>query len=1234
MSVSSFDIVAGYQLSGCTLIEASAGTGKTWTIGALFVRALIERDLDIGQILVLTFTEAATQELRERLRSRLQECRIEVEDLQAGREGDGLLRAMRDQAGPGFDLVRVERRLRQAVEQFDEASIFTIHSFCRRALAEYPLASGVPTGFDLLTQKDPLSQNLLLDQFRKLIYRQPASYLGWLEQRMGALLDWKTWRSLVETAFTHPDTKLAAASAIDEDLPALEAALAAARLEALPLLETPGQQEEVISLLVGGDLNATSYKEPKLRRLLPEALNWLASDDLAAPADDFALFTPRRMARAVKKNRTQPEHAFFVAFAAALEAFATLERQLYQRTRNLVSSAFTEWPPQIRERRVSLGRLRFDDLLSSLRSALHDERGKDLIQQLRDRWRLVLVDEFQDTDPVQADILDTVFRHETGSLLLVGDPKQAIYGFRGADVQAYLMQAGRVDRTYSLGTNYRSRPPLVEAVNQLFQAEPGEAGPGIFLNSRIAASPVRSADRADQPQLVLKGLPEAAMSVIHLVATGKGAALSSILADLTARVGQLLSLSASDLAGFEHDQQWKPLKGSDIAILVRKSAQGRAVSRAFGRAGIPHVLSGGESVWASEEAWQLELLLAAIGQPSRRSLTKSLFLSALFSSETEDPSRLEDEAVLAGWQQLVRTCARKWQQFGFVSALRDLFRETGLLKSLLGRAGGERSLTNLFHLIEILHEAAGGRFTTPPDLLRLLQELRSDDNRDPSRELRLESEEDLVRIITQHGSKGLEFPIVFAPFVWDSRAPRRSGMSLELLRDGDSAASFHLCMPDSPLDAADKRLLATEALGEDMRLCYVTLTRAVHRLVVHSVRIEKAPGPPSAFDWQLCGGEARGRINPADWRPGGKQDDQVPLGTRWQDFANSLPGRVAIEGLVEDATGDWLVPHAEPAECLTRLEVQDRLPARQGWMLSSFTSLVSHGDADTPDHDATSVTGPASGETGPDQQVAAPDEALAYAATFPRGARAGSCLHELLEVIDFSQADQPELWRDAAETQLERHGLPVVGVPELCAWLGQILRTPMAAGATPLSRLDPARQVRELAFHMSVPDVPATEIQHLFQASALFDADRLKVKSGAARGQLARVADLLGDGIPQGVMKGFIDLVYLDDGRWWILDWKSNHLGDHPDRYDREALCVEMARTGYLLQALIYGLALHRHLSLSLPGYDPELHLGGCRYVFLRGVAAGKPGTGVFEDRWPHGLVPALDKLLGHGGPS
>lgn len=1218
-------------LSDISLIEASAGTGKTWNICGLYLRLLLEQRLTVDRILVVTFTKAATAELRERIRQRIVDT---WNWLRAGQPQINdpfiprLVQAVTENSD--LDLEDMLRRLDAARHGFDEAAIFTIHGFCQRALADTPFAAGLPFALELSTDDQALLLAAIRDFWRRHIATAEQSLSPHLVQ---SLLDHgdspEAWAPLLQRHLAKPlssclwPTEAQAATPPDADDTDLRAAFHACRrawqdntentlLQALPAL------------------NANSYKEDGVRLAARHWQRYLNGGQPLAPLEvvegKLHLFAADFIQGKTKKNQTSPSHAFFEAAQALLAARQRLEKNTDLARLWLLRRMLDEAGESVRREKRQRRLLSFDDMLANVHEALSSGQHPWLTAALKQRFPVALIDEFQDTDPLQFAIFDAIYHgdgSDAGSMFLVGDPKQAIYSFRNADLHTYLAARPSAQRQYTLRQNQRSVPPLIAGLNGLFSANPLA-----FILEGLNYEAVAAGDKPRKALRDTSGGTQAALQVWQLPQEEdayllRAAAKSAALQATAVEIARLIQAGRDDQITLDG----KPLVPGQIAVLVKSHAQGRSVRLALAQLGVASVELSQESVLSGQDALDLQRLLAGLLEPGRPAMLHAALCTEFMGLDGPGLAQLRlDEAALSALLLRFDQYRQLWLHRGFGLMFRRWLDGEEVIRRLLARPDGERRMTNLLHLAELLQQAEI-EHRSPEALLRWLAGARDGQEAEADgAQVRLESDRNLVQIVTIHKAKGLEYDFVFCPFLWDGyQKPDATGEGLEY-----HDATGQLCIdfrPDAKGDENIKAIRRRERDAEFLRLCYVALTRAVQRCYLIAGSYQKlAFGKPSLtesnrslLNWLVAGQS----MTHEQWRQHKLSAEEIAAA--WQQLAKATPQLVLSPLPLSPGQAlalDWL--GEESLYCPPPPPVQG--PA---WRIGSFSSL-NHGDPGAAsatetrieqaasDHDGQVEAAPVQSSPRLIPQDLAPDDIL----LFPRGPAAGDCLHAVLESIDFTR---PETWDQAIATALIQHSLqlpqltPEASQAALSAMLRRLLQdllaTPLPAGLC-LNQLAPADKKVELEFNLPARHLSAQALNTWLTAQ------------GYTLQPLA-FHDL------RGYLKGFIDLVFRHDGRYYLLDWKSNHLGHQPEDYDQSRMASEMSHHGYSLQYLLYSVALNRYLAQRLPDYDYQSHFGGVLYLFLRGVRPhwrlGETQAGVFFTRPPLAQIQELDALLAGG---
>lgn len=1157
-------------LFGERLIEASAGTGKTFTIGALYLRLLLglgqaaafPRPLTVEEILVVTFTEAATEELRGRIRSNIHGLRIACV---RGTSKNPLFNALLAEID---DLPDAAAQLLAAERQMDEAAIYTIHGFCQRMLTHNAFESGILFEQTLVQDELPLRRQACADFWRRHCYPLPLGVARAVSQ------EWSGPEALLAdlSGYLHGEAPMLRRPPKDEETVLIRHEQIVARIDAIKAqwLAAAGDLEALISQ---SGVDKRSYSSKHLPNWLHKVGEWvvLETQDYQLPKE-LDKFRQSVLLDKTKKGEP-PRHALFVAIDELFDEPLTL-RDL------IMARALSEIRLSIQQEKRQRAELGFDDLLSRLDSALQSEGGERLAQAIRQRYPVAMIDEFQDTDPQQYRIFQKLYvgRPECG-LLLIGDPKQAIYAFRGADIFTYMRARSEVSAHYTLETNWRSSPSMVGSVNHLFaQVEKS------FLFGQIPFIEVAAAEKNRGLAFELQNQPQPAMQ--FWLQQGEGVGVSEyqqLMARLCAtQIRDWLSAGQDQQAWLVDGEKRRAVEASDITVLVRSRNEAALVRDALSALAIPSVyLSNRDSVFDTPEAKDLLWLLQAVLAPEQERTLRSAMATGLMGLDAPMLDGLnQDERA---WDALVNEFDKYrtlWLRRGVLPMLREVMNQRHLAENLLASLGGERRLTDVMHLGELLQEASA-QLDSEHALVRWLAQQISQPNRQSdNQQLRLESDRHLVQVITIHKSKGLEFDLVWLPFVGNFRQQQQV-----LYHDRQSfQALLDLNADEQSLEWAEE-----ERLAEDLRLLYVALTRSVYHCSIGIAPLiqgtRKKQGDTdlhrSALGYLVQSGQA---------------GDAAYL----QQCLQQLAGEGVALSLVETLDEQPWLPQT-PA--LTELAAK-HFPrqVQDFWRVTSYTGLQQHGAGLMQDL-LPRLDVDAAGEKAQESEPALTPH------TFPRGAGPGTFLHSLFETLDFTQP-LDEAW---LLEQLQQQGFADHWQPILLAWMQVLLNTPLNDTGVVLSALVPQHKQAELQFYLP--------IGQLLQAHEL---DKL-VKSYDPLSALCPELDFQQ---VQGMLKGFIDLVFCWQGKYYLLDYKSNWLGEDSSAYTQPAMAQAMAEHRYDLQYQLYTLALHRYLRHRLPDYDYQRHFGGVIYLFLRGVDAQHPGNGIFACRPEAQLVEGMDLLF------
>ena len=1169
------DLEGALPIGGRLVVEASAGTGKTYSLTALVVRYVAERGLTASELLVVTFTRAAAAELRDRTRRALLDARevLASGDVPARHAWMGSLL----KCSEGEREVRLQH-VQAAVSTFDDATITTIHGFCQQALRQLGLRSGTRLGSELVEDVSSIVDEVCRD----LVVQQLAPGAN--------ALSW------------------------------------------------PG---------IGTNAPGTVLK--RLREAVTALLNNPGAVAVPGPADGA---TPRNGDTADR-----------------LRAWVDLVDEAVRR---------------VRHRRIDRHELGYDDLVTQLRDAVVDtESGDEVRRMLQSRYRLVLVDEFQDTDPVQWTVFGTAFGDQS-VVITVGDPKQAIYRFRGADVDAYLRATSGVDKR-DLRTNYRSDQDLVRGTLGLIG--------GVQLGDpRIAVSHVRTPETASMRALpaseplhirwvprhpeLLDGKEPTGERVIVKGTKSRPAeyrtignpvpaplARRAILGDLARTVVDLLE--REDIV---HDDRSRRVEPGDIAVLVPSHSLAEQVVGVLNRAGIPVVRTRTGSVFATDAAQQWRVLLAALERPSYAPSVRAAGMGAFLRIEPTqlDPDSEHSAARLAALQQQCADWAALLADSPVLTWYHRVRTESGVVGHLLAELTGERELTDLDHIAELLAAELPGVGHSPTAVRRCLEQFIADaetpDESGPQMR-RIDSDAAAVQVTTLHASKGLQYPIVLIPFSWsmpDNRGPliynRGTGRVIDVATNqgwnGNDRTSS---------EKGRTHQSTVERRGDQLRLLYVALTRGEHRTIVWwapakdssraaltTVLFDRdAQGEPQHTPSELIEGP-RGGITShiPSFEP---TDDEVAM--YLAAIAARAPGCIAVSTVpARTPFVRWSGPTAASTEVpLTVANPGDRVAKDEAWRRWSFTGVLrTRNEPWSPLHVAP-VAGGLDEPGNVDDSRDTPSVPSAARTAVPlaevaAGTAFGTLVHEVFEMFDPLSSDLDAELLDVVRAALRRHRVPVdAGV--LARGLALTATTPLGplANGLRLADIGKADRLAELDFDLPLVSgagrIAATDIGRVLLDTLAPDDVMRDYANELAGGRF----DLQLAGFLQGSIDAVLRVPSTEGGyRYLVVDYKTNRLhtrgaAEPLASYRPDLLVPAMEHSDYPLQALLYSVALHRYLRWRLPEYRPDVHLGGIAYLFVRGMVGPTTPTdggtpyGVFAWRPPAETIVALDRLFTTG---
>jgi len=1275
--------VWNYGLDGMHLIEASAGTGKTYTIMNLYLRFVLEQRKAVGDILVVTFTEAATKELKSRIRTNLHETDLWVKTVANGSVNlDEVVATSKNvnelitakhllRAGVNDETIREAQLLiRRAVVGFDEASIFTIHGFCQRMLKENAFESGTLFDTTLISDQDDLIQEVVDDFWRGQIYRADKEMIELLNEQKFTRDELKR---LANEFLKNPLLQL---SYYNEDLDSMSSALKSVENS---IVDVVRKVEEVLSQNVKQTLCEVLHQpaifkkkfadEASLNTLIDKLIVGLQSLDKKSSWTKIKPFTAVEIEKAMTKkaidsDETAPTHDWFNLFESLqhVAAFYSNRDDLKQKLRvanvnNLKVLFCSNVIKLLKQKKQTLNVMSFDDLLHNLQNALKSEDGVNYIDLIRQRFGVVMIDEFQDTDPCQYEIFNLLFGTESNcAFYMIGDPKQSIYKFRGADIFSYLDAKNQITDSrnlHGLDTNYRSESLMIDAVNSYFSSSTNP-----FVASAISFENVNAGGKADKEAKLVAKVPKQSTGALQFCWLNsenekklkKDTAIRKINNLMAEEIVNLLS---GDYEFKAEDGETKTIKPQDIAVLVTRHAEARLVKEALQKRNVPAVVQNSGNIFDSLEVEELIHFLNAVIDPTELRI-RTVLVTSLIGLNADQIEQLNDETFMI-WYEFFVKCHEIWQHRDFMSMFRFFMQMTlgkvgdtaalapqtvieeksvGLRTRLVALENGERILTNFLHLAELLHQQEHLERLSTEGVLSWLLHKKSDDGDDRKDDIylqRLESDADAVKILTVHKSKGLEFPIVFCPFMWRSSFKPFSSKNF-LYYDEAAKSRFY----DIGSELTKDNLFAhkRESLQESLRLLYVALTRSRNRCYLYWGPINQSE--PTALMYLTEQPEdadefiekAKGRIHFTDK----KLDASVELALeKLNSLQNISNGSISVQQF--DATRAVTTYHPQ----MVKEDARD-LKCRSfnkeiegGWGVGSFSSLtrnahkVSHKLSDRNEgRDVDAV----------DQADEREEGVLKDFIDIPGGAALGSAVHQIFENIDFTNPD--ENLGEVVESALKKYAVAVGSDSDEKAsdlelkskLVKQMLLNTLAANiqigddSLSLSTVCNDNRLVEMKFYFRVGSISNELLSNVFKREG----------HGAVAREFAEQLSVLDFNLTNGFMNGAIDLIFKHNDKFYILDWKTTSCGKNLRDYSMENITESMFDHHYILQYHIYTAALHLYLKKRLPDYDYDRDFGGSIYAYLRGIVPEFPDNGFFFDKPPKSLIEAIcTEIIGEG---
>ncbi len=1164
-------------IQGISLVEAGAGTGKTYNIASLYIRTILEKELMPSNILVLTFTNAATAELKLRLRQRIKDS---IDVLQSGNSDDEFLSELSNR----FDSTVIPL-LKKALYEFDEAEISTIHGFCQKLIRENALTFNISPEFEVLSDDSNLLQEMI-DKFWRTFFQPSESdfqksvqlFVVDSELTPDKLWDYVKARMNKNYSILVPDTK---------ELDELEIHFNKVK-KAFKAIKHVFEAEKtsLLSLYESGVMNGVKYRTT-FPDYIKDFSRWLSSEIVPLkPYHKINLFSglPEDW---VKKGNPAPEFDFVNLvndYLDALEPFKHLSTSVIKKAIRLVIKEY-----ESEKSRLEI--LTYDDLLQKVAERTHSS-SSGLASILRAKYPVALIDEFQDTDPIQYSIFKPVYsQSESTALFMIGDPKQAIYSFRGADIYTYIRakKDASSEQVYLLEENYRSNPGMIEAVNKLFVQQEN-----IFLMDEVDFNPVHFPDSRNPEKGFLTKDSDNITPLQFLSLSPE----STLAQDIRQAVSDSVASEVVKLLSENYRIDDKKVKPSDIAILVDSHSEAAEIQSSLTDVGVKSILRSRNSVFKTKESEELHLILSAIADLSfEDQIRAALATEAIGFTASAIINVLENEAAWSKVYDQFQKLNKLWRTKGFSVMIEELIQTFDIEQNLAGYENSERRITNVQHIIELLRQVNNEHKYSPSALLRYFRNKQSDSSNESDEELiRLESDADLVQIVTIHASKGLEYPIVFCPYLWKSMKTKDE----KPFSFSDSGKTYLDLGSEEGVRNEHRLNKQKDDLAEEIRLSYVALTRSRSACFVYVL-----DEPGSEFSSLSALAEGPGIIEQ-------RLRDKLLNNSRAYKKLHSEESFNLMEG-IKSFANESMIELRKGSDEKSRFESAEssglKIPPAQSFKrkdMNEFPAITSFSALSNQLVDVDSTLGDYAFDY---DEVAVSEEEKESVGrelsrfTLPKGAHTGTLLHTIFEGIEFNNLKSIP---SVAEEELERLGFEDLWKSTVEKMIEDSISLALI-GDFKLSELKKGDYLVEMEFHFPVNRISANRLLTTI-----------------------RNEDEVTDNEPiDGYMKGFIDLIFKHNDQYFILDYKSNYLGDTQEDYASEQLDKEIQHSNYDLQYHIYTVALHRFLAQKIENYSYEKHFGGVIYLFLRGVDKDKKGSGVFFDKPDFDVIEELNNRMG-----
>jgi len=1162
-------------LSGISLVEAGAGTGKTYNIASIYIRVILERKLMPANILVLTYTEAATAELISRLRNRIKES---ISALEGNDVEDEFLNEIKIR----FDRFQIEL-LKKALYQFDEAAVSTIHSFCQHLLKERSVDFGTSTEFEIISDDQILLQEVVDSYWRDFLKKDSSEFE---ESVIKFIVDSGYYPDTLMEKVRHILNKPYAIQFPEcNDLKSFENDFIRLKENFIKAKKIFFDEEkEIQSILNGDSLNGLKYKNRQ--RHFEEVKSWFRRSDMQTiPPDRLYLFSTFMQGDGKKKAKEVQDLKIFEVidkYLTLANLFSKVEISWLKDASKQIGKAF-ELAKE--ERNV----LTYNDLLIKVEEGIH--KNAELASYLSKKYPVALIDEFQDTDPIQYSIFRNIYSSRTETaLFMIGDPKQAIYSFRGADIYTYIEARNDASeqQKYSLSNNFRSSKMLIESVNKVFNTVETA-----FLISDLQFKNAQFPIQNNPDKLLLKKRSQTVEPLQFIELKPEDNTAEGIRESISEHVcTEILNLISNDFT-IENQQ----IQESDIAVLVRTHYQALEIQNRLRDQNIKSIINSKASVFSTKEASELYLILSSINDPSfEDGIRAALSTEAIGFNSDRISQLLHNESEWDEVYKKILLLNKLWREKGFIRMSNKLLSEFDIESNYASYFDAERRITNIHHILEMLNKTERVKHLTSNGLINYFKNKRNGDTSESSDDeiIRLESDEKLVQIITMHSSKGLEYPIVLCPYLWEGISTKNE--PIFSFRNVKQTALDLGSKDDARIQNREVKL--NENLAERIRLTYVALTRA--KVACYIFIVDGTGSELSPFSILMEGSTPikqrildKLMLNSSKYKST-HINKSTQLTSLIRTFSNKYSSII------------YRAPFSNEV-CLTKEKSHDQkefktLPFSRTDLsnysrITSFSSLSQSGKQGLEfaekfgfDYDDFNISNTSSINSNVSIH------------SLPKGAKTGTLLHEVFEEIQFNDRRS---FNAVIKSKIIKHSFLNIWVPILKNLVnqsvGHVLRNNIR-----LMDLAPKDCLIEMEFHF-----PANSIELNSLMGIIRDESYENITTPIF-----------------GYMKGFIDLIFKKDGKYYILDYKSNFLGDTVQDYNQQSITEEISHSKYDLQYHIYILALHRLLKKTIPNYSYKEHFGGVLYFFLRGIDSSIEESGVYYDKPMFSTIQALDNYV------